>query len=185
MYRSNNLLIFVLGAMTGSLATWYWMKKKYEVPSQEDEEIEETNDIQEEETPEEPDTVDVPSFKREYENVVSTLGYTNYSNLHENKQTNNDDDADKPYVISPDEFGEIHYTQIEWTYFADGFLADENYDLVEDIENTIGFDALNHFGDYEDDAVHVRNDRLKCEYEILQDRRKYKEVVKKFRRMEE
>ena len=185
MYRSNNLLIFAFGAAVGSLTTWYFMKKKYEVAKPEDEAITETNDIQDEETPEEPDTVDVPSYKQAYENFVSDLGYTNYSNIQENKQTNKEDDTEKPYIISPDEFGEIHYTQIEWTYFADGFLADENYDLVEDIENTIGFDALNHFGDYEDDAVHVRNDRLKCEYEILQDRRTYKEVVKKFRRMEE
>ena len=38
-------------------------------------------------------------------------------------------------------------------------------------------DALNHFGEYEDDSVFVRCDERKCDYEILLDQRSFSEVV--------
>jgi hypothetical protein len=47
------------------------------------------------------------------------------------------------------------------------------------VDDVVGFESLNRFGEYEDDSVFVRNDRLKCDYEILLDRRKYSDVVNK------
>ena len=84
-------------------------------------------------------------------------------------------------LLSPDEFGENEdeYPVISLKYYADQALADENDHLVRNSESLIGTDALNHFGDFEDDAVYVRNNRLKCEYEILLDQRKYADVLKK------
>lgn len=85
-----------------------------------------------------------------------------------------------PVVISPDSLGEIgEYRVVELTYYNDKALADENDELVEDVEGMVGYDALERFGEYEDDAVHVRNDRLKCYFEILKDRRQYSNVVGK------
>ena len=52
-------------------------------------------------------------------------------------------------------------------YHVDGYLTNEQNVLVDDIENTVGFECLNTFGEYEDDAVYVRNDKLKTDYEIL------------------
>ena len=84
---------------------------------------------------------------------------------------------DQHYIIRPDEFGEYDdYAPISLTYYADHILTDEDDEIVEDIEDKIGFDALNHFGEYEEDSVFVRNDRIKCDYEILLDQRKYSEV---------
>lgn len=83
-----------------------------------------------------------------------------------------------PYVISPDEFDELDgYTPISLTYFADGVLADENGVIVDDVEEIVG-DGLNHFGEYDDDAVYVRNDAKRCDYEILKDEREYTEFRK-------
>ena len=66
--------------------------------------------------------------------------------------------GDVPYVISPDEFDELDgYTPISLTYFADGVLADEYGVIVDNVEEIVG-DGLNHFGEYEEDAVYVRND---------------------------
>ena len=48
---------------------------------------------------------------------------------------------------------------------------------VEDIENVVGLDFADHIGEYEDDAVHIRNERLRCDYEILRDLRKYSDVL--------
>ena len=87
---------------------------------------------------------------------------------------------DKPYVIPPEEFADFDdYERITLMYFADEVLTDENFELVEDVDDVVGLESLEHFGEYEDDSVHVRNDRLKCDYEILYDPRDYADVVKK------
>ena len=67
--------------------------------------------------------------------------------------------------------------RISLTYYADGVLADENDEVIEDVEDAVGIDSLNRFGEYEDDSVFVRNDARKCDYEILLDQRTYSEVV--------
>ena len=85
----------------------------------------------------------------------------------------------KPYVISPDEFGEMEdedYDKVSFTYYADGVLADEYDEIVENIDEIIGEESLTHFGEYEDDSVFVRNDKLKCDYEILLDQRNYSDI---------
>ena len=85
----------------------------------------------------------------------------------------------KPYVISPEEFGEFEdYERISLSYYADQILADEDDEKVEDVDNVVGLESLAHFGEYEDDSVFVRNDRLKCDYEILLDQRTYSDVIK-------
>lgn len=59
---------------------------------------------------------------------------------------------------------------------ADGVLLDDMNEIVDDIEETVGEDSLEHFGEYEDDSVYVRNDAKKCDYEILLDQRNYQEI---------
>jgi hypothetical protein len=124
----------------------------------------------------------------EYAAKLRKQGYINYSDTDSLSEDSNVSEEevdenminDKPYVISPDEFGEFYdYEKISLTYYADQVLADEDDELVEDIEETVGFESLNAFGEYEDDSVFVRNDRLKCDYEILLDQRKYSDVIKR------
>ena len=82
-----------------------------------------------------------------------------------------------PYVISPYDFGELDdYAQIELTYYLDGVLEDEDYHIVTDVDELIGPSALTSFGEYEDDSVFVRNDRLRTDFQILKDYRTYKEA---------
>lgn len=112
----------------------------------------------------------------EYEALMEKEGYTNYSGMGKEERASMES---KPYVISPEEFGEFEdYEKISLTYYMDQILADENDELVEDVEGVVGFESLTHFGEYEDDSVFVRNDRLKCDYEILLDQRTYSDVVK-------
>ncbi len=67
---------------------------------------------------------------------------------------------DKPYVISSDEFEAFYdYEKISLTYYADQFLADDDDELVDDIEETSDSNRLTLW-EYEDDSVFVRNDRL-------------------------
>ncbi len=86
----------------------------------------------------------------------------------------------KPVVISPDEYGEEeYYTQIEFVYCADGVLFNEDQEIVEDYKKYIG-DALQHFGEYEDDSVYVRNDKLKSYFAVLKDFRKSTDFPKRY-----
>ena len=159
----KSLLIFTAGAAIGSVATWQFVKKKYEQIAQEEiDSVKETEEINN----------DVPVFDdediEEAIDIIEDLGYT----------PRGESKISKPTVISPDEFGEIdEYEQISLTYYIDGSLADDNDELIEDVDGTIDFESLNHFGEYEDDSVFVRNDRLKCDYEILLDQRNYSDVV--------
>lgn len=83
-----------------------------------------------------------------------------------------------PYVISPDEFGEEPgYDAENWTLYDDGILTDDNDQIIG--EDEIGIfigDALDHFGDYENDSVHVRNEEHKCDIEILKHSETYDAV---------
>lgn len=83
-----------------------------------------------------------------------------------------------PCVIPPDEFGEnMDYERLSFTYYADGVVADDNDEFLENVDEVIGVESLDHFGEWEDEAVYVRNDKFKCYYEILLDNRTYEEVL--------
>ena len=84
---------------------------------------------------------------------------------------------DIPYVIPPEEFGEIEeYDTESLTYYQDGVLTDQDDSIIDNIDELIGEDSLTHFGEFEDDSVFVRNDKLRCDYEILRDLRNYSDV---------
>ena len=103
--------------------------------------------------------------------------YTAYSQAKQTETKDTDETdipSEKPYIISPDEFDEIGYTICELTYYSgNGVLVDEDGEPIENPERTVGTDFSNHFGEYEDDAVFVRNDRLMSDYQILLDRGAY------------
>ena len=84
-----------------------------------------------------------------------------------------------PYVISPDEFNSSPpgYNAQPLDYFVDGVLAD-SWGVRLDIEETIGEDALDHFGEYVDDLVYVRNEREEIDYEVTKDPRTYAESIR-------
>ena len=191
MNKARGFVMFVLGAAVGSVATWQYTKKKYERIAQE--EIDSVKEIfskresaaEVEIVTPEPQTAKVgkPEEKpdiTEYAARLEREGYTNYSNVSAGEKKEEQEAMEmKPYVISPDEFGEFEdYERISLSYYADQILADEDDEKVEDVDNVVGLESLAHFGEYEDDSVFVRNDRLKCDYEILLDQRTYSDVIK-------
>lgn len=184
----SKIVIFAAGAAIGSAVTWHLLKTKYEQLAQEeiDSVLETFSNREEPVEKESADDEEEPRIKpvapnekpdiREYAAMLQRSGYVNYSDgpVFEEMEV---DDVVEPYVISPDEFGEIEgYEGISLTYYADGYLTDDMDELVEDVEGTVGYKSLDHIGDYEDDAVHVRNDRLKADYEILFDMRKFADI---------
>jgi len=87
----------------------------------------------------------------------------------------------KPYVIPPDDFDTLaDYEAITLKLYADGTMADDDDRIMteEDIERTVTRENLEHIGDYEPDAVHVRNEAMHVDYEVLTDDKTYDEVLK-------
>ena len=75
----------------------------------------------------------------------------------------------EPYVISPEDFDDHEdYDVVSLTYYADDVLTDERDNVIEHPEDLVGYDWASHFGEYEEDALHVRNEKRKTDYEILQ-----------------
>ena len=188
MSKASKFVIFAFGAGTGSAAMWLYIKKKYEQIAQEEidsvkQHFAKTRDT--ESITEQIPVKQKPDLK-DYATQIQQNGYTNYS-VTDKLEGAETVSTDKPYVIAPEDFGEADgYDTIGLTYYADRILADDDDELVEDAGSIVGFDSLGRFGEYEDDSVFVRNDRLKCDYEILLDRRKYSDVLKeKPRRVED
>lgn len=171
---------FLFGAAIGSVVTWYCVKDKYaQYANEEIESVKEMfsarNAKKEEKNPIPDNSGKDGESIAAYAKKLAEEGYTNYSNaetIPEDKPV-----VKKPYVIPPEEFGEAGYDRISFTLYADKVLADDGDMPVEDVEGTVGIDSLSHFGEYEDDSVFVRNDRLKVDYEILLSQRTYAEVV--------
>lgn len=178
----SKFITFVAGAVVGSAVTWKLVKTKYEKIAQQeiDSVIKEFNRMKEgieprieEELAEEKDDPD--ERKVEYTNYKSLIRDSGY-NYEEEFDEEEDKEMIEPYVIPPYEFDENGYETVTLYYYACGTLADQFDEIVNDIDELIGEDSLSHFGEYEKDSVHVRNDNLKTDYEILKDRRRFSEV---------
>lgn len=174
----TNIVIFATGAAIGSVVTWNLLKSKYEKIAQEEiDSVKEvyskknrSEDICTVDNTEEPED---PDEAEEYIDLINNCGYKNYSRKGGSDQMS----FEKPYVIPPEEFGECEYETISLTYYADKVLADDMDEIVDDVDDVVGLDSLEHFGEYEEDSVFVRNDGRKCDYEILLDVRRYSDLT--------
>lgn len=184
----SNVLIFAVGAAVGSAVTYYFVKTKYEQiaqdeidsvkaefakhvyvgPQDSDEAESEKYDISVEEP--------VDGLTQEYAGIVKKLGYHNYSDVEPvNVKVDNDisEESTAARVITPEEFGEEDYKLVELTYWADGVLTDKQNKRIQDVDGLIGKGSLKRFGEYEPDALHVRNDEKKIDFEIMRDLKRY------------
>lgn len=170
----GKVIAFAAGAVVGSVATFIFLKKneEYEVVSSYD-------DVKEKETFNEIGKKVAKGFRDGFADGMKDSNpekakYEEYANKYKS-ENEEEEDVRKPYVISPDEFDENGYDTLSLTYYADGVLTDDQDERMDDddIEELIGKESLNHFGEYEDDSVFVRNDRRKLDIEILLDMRNY------------
>lgn len=201
----KNFFTFVTGLVIGSVVTYVIVKDKFEKIAQE--EIDSVKEVfgrrVEKETDKKVEKIakkEVEKIRKEYNEYDNlTKNYTSYSknkteesieDVEYEEVCENDEDGveldeierasdyDRPYIIEPQEFGALDgYSLITLYHYSDNVLADDCDELVEDIDDVVGEDYASHFGEYEDDCVYVRNDRLKADYEICRDLRKYSDVV--------
>lgn len=191
----KNTIAFVAGAMVGATATWFLVKDKYAKLAQEEiDDVKATfarrfNDQHTEPTSSEEKNETAPVKKEEnrfaaisslnaydepeieptdYSSITNTLGYSG-------DVIDEPEEVDKPYVISQHEFGEFgDYMEISLTYYEDGIVADDDDEIIDDVEAVLGTDFMNEF---EDDVVLIRNDARKCDYEVSRDYRTYHTVT--------
>ena len=196
----KNLLCFVAGAAIGSVVTWKLIEKKYKDLA--DEEIESVIETFKNRKPRitkdnVKETVEkvINKYKepREIvEDIVTAERYSieNEEEIDEDDESNytvnvdNDDEVITPYVITPEEFGEYNeYGTKTLTYYADNVLTDEidNPITSEEMITMIGPDALDHFGEYEDDSVYIRDEMNEMDYEILKSEKKFSEIPERGR----
>lgn len=173
----TNFMFFVAGAAVGALSAWKLAKTKYEkIANEEIESVKEVflNKVKGKDD-EEHEEIDIrKNNAKEYKTLVQDLPYS-----VDNKDDEEDEDDMKDiYVISPADFGENDFDTESLTYYADGVLTDEVDEVIDNVDDVVGSDSLNHFGEYEDDSVFVRNERLGIDYEILLDVRKYHDIYK-------
>ena len=87
-----------------------------------------------------------------------------------------------PYIISKKEHFEstMEYEQVTLTYYVPNNILTEQDDTeIDDIDEVVGQENLNHFGHLSGDknVLYVRNDYTQTDYEILRHEGDYAEVV--------
>lgn len=196
----KNLLCFVTGAVIGSVVTWKLIEKKYKDLA--DEEIESVIETFKNRKPRitkdnVKETVEkvINKYKEPkeiVEDIVTAERYSieNEEEIDEDDESNytvnidNDDTVITPYVIEPERFGEYNeYGTKTLTYYADNVLTDEidNPITSEEMVTMIGPDALDHFGEYEDDSVYIRDEMNEMDYEILKSEKTFSEIQERGR----
>ena len=178
----KKIMIFVAGAGVGTAISWHFFKNKYKRIVDEEiasvkEVFERRHNIEVVSTDEiEADSVEEnekedSEIKTEYKNLANN--YNTITDEINNEEKGGNNMGEGPYVIKPEEFDTIGYDVVSLTYYADKVLVDEDDNPIEDIDYLVGEDSLDHFGEYEDDSVFVRNDDLKTDFEILLDEASY------------
>ena len=196
----KNLLFFAAGAAIGSVVTWKLIEKKYKDLA--DEEIESVIETFKNRKPritkdEVKETVEKvinkwKEPKETVEDIVTSEGYytEDEEETEEDDESNYTVDVDPgvevivPYVITPEQFGEYdEYGTKTLTYYADNVLTDEidNPITSDEMITMIGPDALDHFGEYEDDSVYIRDEMNEMDYEILKSEKMFSEIPKRGR----
>ena len=174
-------MIFLAGGAIGSVVTWTLVKTKYEQTIEDkNEEIlflrdrySNKKDITVKDVVEAAvkEGMDVDISVQEIRDKVQELGYINEQVMKDKEREREDEeDMDRPEIIAPTESWEQDYPTLSLTYYeGDGVLANDDNEIIENVDELVGEDFADHFGEYEEDSVFVRNDKHGVYYEILRD----------------
>jgi len=189
-----NGVLLLLGTLSGFYLGWISAKRKYEnLANDEVDSVKKSlKNYYESESYQELRAIELQKEKDPQATPEEKAAYIDYSKPYQGTDKPLDvvkveisekeyKDERSPYTISPEEFKDSTYETKTLMYYADKVLADDDYNILDDIRGCIGEDALGEFGKYEDDAVYVRNDQQGIDYEILLDERSYYKITTKRR----
>ena len=188
----KTILGFAGGLVTGLFVGYAITKRIYSDRNREDleacenmwkercgelDDIYEDDDEEQEEVPSN-STFAVKPDIMQYSKMVKEAGYTDYSSYGGTEETAAGEKPEVPYVITPEQFNEFdeEYGTITLDYYSDGVLA-EGTDIIDDVENLVGPDAIRNIGLFEPDAIHIRDDERQVDYEILARQLTYREAL--------
>ena len=197
--KARDLIIFVAGCAVGGVGASLYLKDVYRRYAQEeiDSVIDRERHLREEmSSKQQADVVEDSTEDRieqaqeaaksnankssitEYANVIEKEGYKDYSAISKPEPKEEKPVKEEPIsYIPPSEFGaEDEYEQIELTYYADGILADDEGEVVSDVAASVGWEFDEHFGEFEETTVYVKNDTMKAYYVVAMSEDEYAEV---------
>lgn len=128
-----------------------------------------------------PSPLDMPASNNQRTRYDTILrGETYSSEAQPEGEVNVTDQLPDIVTISTEEFmeNESGFMQCTLTYFSDGGVLDEEYDLVPAHQDWIGTEVP-PFGELsgEPHVVYLRNNRLRREFEVIQDEAKAADVL--------
>lgn len=168
----KNFFLYAAGVVTGIAIGGYVFKKRYEEIMEEDRQSRKEAYGREEEEEEEPkqasSVAPVNPDINEYKKAIAESGYSS--------DVENEEDPDYE-IIQPMDFDTLEdYTSVTLTVYSDGVICDDGANPMSEDEIAAaigGREPLDHFGEYEDNAVFVRNHARKVDYEILREEEDY------------
>lgn len=194
------IVSFLLGAGTGGIGAYIFVLKKYQNDfSKKQKEMieyyEKKSKEPEKPKQEEPKPVEKPRFTKaerrdmmeEARKIAEQEGYKrNYGKIFQKeKETDAPDDIPAPddplsltpYVIDETEFGSMEMYEIRTLHlYSCGTVTDDDDEPLseEEIENLVTLEAVITLKeDPYKDSIYVRNDRLRIDYEIIEEVRRY------------
>lgn len=169
----KNLLYLAAGAALGSTVTFFAVRKHFSDKAEHD--IQEIRDYYaKKQLPEQEAEASVPD-QPTLDHYTDIIASQNYATAEDAKivvpETRNMTQIE---VIDADEYGnrEGYDAILSYTYYTNGVLTDENNDPLsqESITNMVGSDFYKKFVD---DVLYIRNNEMKCDFEILLDETEY------------
>ena len=159
----KTIFAFITGVAVGAAGAWVYFNKKY-FPTV-DEPVEEQEDLHSKIT-REPKKESIPEKEEDKSDETDEAARIEYQNV--TKQYTEDKKEKKgPYYITQDDFADgTMPTHVTYSYFEDGVVTDEYDDIVEDVDEALCEDFVNHF---EEDLCYIRNEERYCDYEILRE----------------
>lgn len=188
MYKK--VLIFIGGAVTGSLVSWYFTKKNYETWAENEiakmrEGYRKKNKELAERARVKPDISEVVkdhlTIRSEDMDVVEKESELVAKYAEESEPTGEENISPNDDIIEFIDDGEFAsmngYEKVNLVLYGDDVLANEMSDDIVLVEDTVGQQAIDDFKHYNPEAFYVRNNQLMTEYEITRDHRTYEEVT--------
>lgn len=194
----KELLIFAFGVAAGSVATYFLVKKHFEDIS--NEEIDSVKEAYRTKVEALNRVEKIRDEKRKYSNIIFDENYSSRPNEKKDEEDEDTPDLDEdeeekwekerifpeeesetPYSITPNQF--VHekgyYDKISVYYYdEDDVYCYENEELITNPSDLFGSDIS--FGEFEDDAAYIRNDKLSIDFEILRQHASYSEITSEF-----
>ena len=180
------IVAFILGAAAGVASSMFYFKTKYEQKA--DAEIQEIRDLYAKKAETEEKKEDAPVTSNQITKAddlhATARRVSEYTKYTPKEDAQNEAPKDgihvekidfapmknpnppKPYLIDSSDYGQDdNFDPLCWEWYTDGILANENDEIIDDIQEWIG-DGLKVFAETEDNLFWVRNEKYGVDIEV-------------------